>query len=419
MAKHKKGIISIISIWIILTIPILGGVGDQVLRNANKNNSLSVHGKDTAGREALTSIFGETIIGIREGSIGKQFMYGIDEDLAIITETDGGTISVEGVLLTGTTSTSPTSIATIETKEYVRYFPGHDTYCFFTAVFDNPSGSQIQEIGLYDDENGFFLRYQDGEAKFVKRKSGVDTEYDTVTPYDGYNIYKGNIYRINYGYLGFANSTLEVKDPDGGWNIMCNIKYPNTSTDTHIDNTYLPIRGHVDNNGETESIKLQSASVAAGIINGGEYDSTKKYHAYGTEVAIVAAGDIEIVTFRNKATFAGKTNKVAARLSDVILASDLNKVSTLYLEKGATITNSPTYTDVNSASVLEYSTDATITVGTGKLLLPIPIAKADKFINDYYDKEFLLYPGETATFYITTTSTSGDISFANNWFDMF
>ena len=133
----------------------------------------------------------------------------------------------------------------------------------------------------------------------------------------------------------------------------------------------------------------------------------------------IASGTTHIVTFRNKSTFALKTNKIAALLGDVILAPDINKVGKLFLEKNATITGTPTWTDVNTNnSVLEYSTNAVVSYGTGKELIARPIPRSGVVDKSYKDKNFLLFPNETATFYFVTTG-SGELGFSIDWTEQF
>ena len=391
---------------------------DEVLNKVYNKNTISTINKDTTGREGLSSIFGESITAHRVSSFSKQFHYGMDTDLVNITEENGGEITIENNMLTCKTSTNPQSKAIIETKEYVRYVPGYDTFAYFTEIFTETSDTQIQESGLYDENNGIFIRLKNGILYLVRRRNGVDYEYETQTPFEGYTPYLGNIYRINYGYLGFANIILEVKNPNGGWGLLYDVKYPNTALETHIANTYLPARSMVYNNGATTSINIKIGSISVGMIGGNSSETERKFNVYGENEISMSNGDNLIVIFRNKTTYNNEVNKIASRLSDILIASDLNKVSAMYLEKNVTITNNPTWHDVNNNSIMEYSTDATFIPKSGKLLLPVPISKTDKFSKDFYDKNFLLYPNETAIFYLTTNGT-GEISFSNNWFEMF
>ena len=77
-------------------------------------------------------------------------------------------------------------------------------------------------------------------------------------------------------------------------------------------------------------------------------------------------------------------------------ATEVNKLPKWKIIRDATITNTPTWTDVNTTdSVLEYSTDATINIATGTELLDWNMSKIDSFFektgNDFSAFEALFF----------------------------
>lgn len=397
---------------------------DQVLRNIynEKSNNIRVHNEDYLGRESLNSLFGDKIVGSRKVYIANQFVYGIERDDAIIEELNGATISVENSLLKGSTGTNVDGFASIQTKRYIRYKPGFDTVVMFTAIFSEPKVDSYQHIGLFDDNDGVFIGYDtDGVFKLFRRNSGTTYKYTLDTSVLSFDIdfTKGNIYRINYGYLGFAPIVLEVLSPTGKWEELYFIEYPNQNTLTNIGNTYLSMRGEVGNDGNNTDIVLKSGSIHASVVDGVSDDLTGRYNNYNSEPQIISSGDTIIVAFKNVDAFMGVNNKIASRLKEVIGTPDLNKIADLRLIKNPTITNTPIWVDIDTDnSVMQYSTDITVDLNTGNELFRLPISKTGQTIKDFTDKNFLLFPNEIAVFVLTTTG-SGEFSLFLDWNELF
>jgi hypothetical protein len=378
---------------------------------------------DLNGRDSLNTVFGEKIIGTRIPSFAAQFQYGVATDQGDVVTANGGTATTEDSLLKVSTSTNTAGAARIQTTDYLRYIPGHEAYINFTGVFTEGVADSWQRAGLFDDDNGFFIGYEGTQFTFTRRRDGTDYNHSITLDdvFVGFDPTKGNIYRISFGYLGFAAISLEVMKPSGGWTLAHKIEYPNAEEVTHITQTNLPARAQVANEGNATDVVFYSGSYEFGIVDGGGADPAARAFSGGVNDVTISEGEFAVVTFRNKSTFKSIENRISARLLLISASTEVNKLPAFTLIRNATITNTPTWTDVNTDdSTFEYSTDALVSSGTGDVLLPWDMSKVDSFFENVRDFNVKLRPGETSTVLLTTAAgASGEVSVAFRWEELF
>lgn len=398
------------------------GEGEQLAQTSPKVTTIV---KDEANRTAFNSVFGEQIVGQRVPTLSAQFMYGIDTRDATDLTQNGGTVSFENQMLKVSSGTASNGDGAIQSTQSLRYIPGHEAYANFTTVFDTPASGNRMEVGLYEPNNGFWIGYKDLEFGLMRLRGGTeywtphtDFDYDILATDSDFQFdpTKGNIWRLSYGFLGFAHITLEVLTTNEGWQRVHTIKYPNTSAVTHIANTYLPLRARTVNDGNTVDKSILIGSVTAGIVDGGSVEITgRRFAAIIPEKA--TGTNTVVAAFRNKTTFAGITNYIPALLERIAISTDGAQAVTLALYKGVTLTNSPTWTDADTAnSTLEYSTDATVSFTAQDLLISFELFKTQNYVEEVEKYNFLLYPGEIAAFVVNGNNT---VRQSINWNELF
>lgn len=381
--------------------------------------------RDTAGRQALNTVFGDVMTGTRVPSILAQFQYPLESGEAAPDISNGGTIGYDESRLVLSTSTNTAGTAAIESVNTLQYRPGNESYMFFTAAFVNGGSDpdHYMYAGIYDYDggngNGFYIGYNGEDFVCGRRRDGVDTQVpiDVSATFSGFDPTLGNVYRITYGYLGYAPIRYEVQDPEGDWIEMHKVKYPNTSIETHIVNVYLPLRGEVGNTGSSVNHQLYAGSVQAGLVDGTSMNVAGRTFAYSEKNVSAAAGGYNLVAFQNKTTFAGKTNRVPVELTLVSCATDGNKSVDFELFKNPTLT-APTWTDFDATdSVMQYESNPTST-DDGDLRLPWNLAKVDSFFEPFQAQRFILRPGEIALMKATSQNNS-EIDFGITWRELF
>lgn len=393
------------------------------------DNPLAISDYDGAHRGSTNSIFGDKITGTRVPSIAAQFQYGLRADDAVVDLVGSGTTSFANAMLQLNTGTDADGHIGIQGADYVRYIPGHEAYAFFTCVFEAAVADSIQRIGLFDYDsgngNGYFIGFEGTQFGVTRRRAGVDT-FLAVDPADvfpedhgAFDPTKGNVYKISYGYLGFATIHFEVLLPHGGFVEFASIDYPNTSTETHIANTNIPLRAEMTNNGNTTDLEMKIGSVSAGIVDGGGADPVARIFTFALPTTtLVGTVTKQLIHFRNKATFFGISNKISTQLILASASTDGNKTVAWGIEKNATITTPGTWADVDVDSVMEYSVDAVVTLGTGKPALLWHLSKIDSFFEDVEKYLVKLRPNEWATIHALSAGAN-DVDLSIRWKELF
>lgn len=392
-------------------------------------SNISARLKDILGNDILGTVFGDLVVGIRKPTIASQFQYGLitgnpnpAQDDAIITETNGGTVTIVESELLIQSSTNAAGASSIQSNEYIRYLPGFEMWVAFTTVFSTPDAAgDYQQVGLYDSQNGFFLKYDSTGLYFVRRKLGVDyptaIDIESIFPDKSFSPEKGNIYFIKYGYLGFATIAILAANPGNGYSNVSKIKYAGLETTIHTAQTFLPLRGEVLNSGSTTNKLIKIGSVAAGIVDGGESFPNTRYNG-GTFSGSVTAGTTLIAVFRNKTTFNGIPNRIVSRLLNFSGAFEGNKPIQVVFKRNPTITVEGDFNDVSTDSIFEFSINSTINTNSGRFMKSFDIAKSGQVDSRIDYLNLRLRAGEWVSVEIITTAI-GDYNISSRWDEQF
>ena len=387
-----------------------------------------------AGLEMLIGAFGEALVATKRDDVNVRFSYPFyneDFDLRPAVLTGSATATVSDSLLTLSTAVGETAQA--QSREYIRYRNGHTGYADFTAIIGGATGKA--EIGGVDDD-GWFVGYDnDASSWYVGRRRGGTDFITTESSFNGNlpsNITldptKGNIFRIVFGYLGFADGVILVKVRK--WYVLHVIETENALTTTTIKNPSFPIRAYAE-----EGATLSTASWGGGTLDGADVEAGARYFTARGSGTLSGTTVLTLGTFRNKSTYKGVTNKVKAKLLRLLYIIDAPATGTgtveFLIRKNATLAGTPAYTDVDADnSVMEFDTTATYSSG-GKLISPEYVLYAAGGGNaadtggqtaELADRLGLfLLPEETAT--ITAQGVAGTtnvtVRYAYQWIELF
>lgn len=260
----------------------------NIAAHDNQDGTYSIKTASYITNPSASDIFNQQIIGIRNNQIEVDFS-GTDPDsitLLTVTKTNGGDASNGGGQATFETGTNTSGEIKAITTRTVTYHPHSENYAAFTAIFSAGLANSFQRIGLYDDNNGFFIGYEGTSFGVTKRTGGVDTttaqasfNVDTLTGQTGskytrngtpeaLDTTKDNLYRIRYGWLGAAPIYYEVLNPDGEWVTFHIIKHPNTVAVPTVEEPNQPLRVHIKKTtaGAT-NLTIKTACWAAGTTS--------------------------------------------------------------------------------------------------------------------------------------------------------
>lgn len=225
----------------------------------------------------------------------------------------------------------------------------------------------------------------------------------------------GNVFEIQYQWLGFGRIVFYVEDPnDGEYNIVHTIDYANANTRPSINNPTIPFYMLAENTSNTSDIIVRSAS--CGLFSEGKENGGHIHHGVSNSKTSIST-ETPVLTIQNKDIFQGKENRTSVKVTFFSLAVDGTKPATFRFKVGDTLTDA-SYTDVSTnTSVVSYDASATASSG-GQELAVVAMGKTDGTFQDVSASTFLLRPG----YHLTVTcesSANTDATVSFNWEELF
>ncbi len=403
---------------------------ENALNHAVLNTTTSSLNKDYAGRNNRNSVFGQLVVGQELSTFSQIFSYPYDTRLVTTTAVNTATITQSDSLLVLQTGTNSTASALFRTKRSLQYVPGKEAYCKFTAIFTTPKVNSRQEIGLFDEVNGFsigttgtaFAVFQTRDSAVLNTITQANFNRDKLdgTGDSGFTIdlTKGNIFRIAFGYLGFAPIYFEVFTPQKGWIVFHVIEHPNSFTYTNCNLPYLKFSAKVSNSGNTSNIAMKTASVEAGIIDGGG-SVAERIFARSTSAAFSSTTGSRIVVYHNKTTFGGIANRIEVQLQWITGSVEGTKPLTFQFYRLVSSPTGGTFSSHDTTnSAIEVSYDTTVNLTNAEQLFSVSLGKSDNFCLDISDANIRILPDEYLVVVYKTTG-AGDLEYGTRWKELF
>lgn len=235
---------------------------------------------------------------------------------------------------------------------------------------------------------------------------------------------KGNVYQIQFQWLGYGLITFSIEDQMTGHFIMVHrLQYGNTNTETSISNPTLPLCVFAINTLNTTDIVVKSASLA-GFVEGKEALLGIPLSAGNLFAIGNVTSEEPILTIRVKDVYQGRINRVKIVPVELTLVSNLaanNSNTTFRTYIGAIPTNGVSYSDVDSAnSVVESDIDAEDFLD-GELQTTFILAKEETKMIDLSLIEDIIRPG--TIFMVTAQASKGnasnEVGASINWKELF
>jgi hypothetical protein len=338
---------------------------------------------DNANRSGTFGIFGEFWATDVKNDILCQFSYGIsDYDLKPAVTANGGSVTDTSNLLTVSAGTESNGSAYVQSKDALRYRPGHTAFTQFTTIFSNHTNDNSEAwIGISDGDDGIELGFYNGQmaVRYIKDGTPVMVAQDNFNGYYyGHNnlhqldMSKIQVCRIMFAYLGGGPISIEILEKDSYiYRPLHTFFLHGKLTETHIDLPYLPIQASVLNSGNTSDITIQSGSWQGGVFGLCQSCGSRPFHVRTTGLNI-GTTLTNLLTLRSKSTFNGRLNKIRSILQRLqylpyagtgLVTLVLTRPSTLNGVAPDTYLDSITMTDVDMTnSTLEYTTNAVAVV---------------------------------------------------------
>ncbi len=377
--------------------------------------------------------FGEVAVANSTPVAQVLFTYGVNTNTCTTATASGGSISVTNGLASVISGTISGGTASISSRRQMVYRPGQGAIARFTALFTTGVSNTQQIAGIGDTSNGFFFGYNGTSFGILYRRGPTPT--DTWIAQTSWNVDKldgsrnslnpsgmtltqtnGNVYQIQYQYLGFGAIVFSVENASSGYfDTVHVIYYANNNVVPSLTNPALPLfyQSICTSGGVSVTIKTASGSL---FLQGQQLFLGPKYGLDNIKTGITTLTNI--LTIRNKTTINTITNKSQLRLRNVSVASSSTTnnqgTATLQVILNTTLGGSPSYTSVDATnSITEFDVaGTTITGGVVKYNCSIYIK--DNMTLDVTDLDIFANPTETLTF-ACKASISSDLSVSICW----
>lgn len=214
---------------------------------------------------------------------------------------------------------------------------------------------------------------------------------------------KGNVYRINYQWLGFGLITFSIEDPDDGeYHAVHRIKYANANTTPSLQNPTLPLHVMSKNTSNTSNLTIKTSSMG-GFVEGKVVD-LGLLNSGNNNITTLGTTELPILSIKNKLVYQGTINRVRIKPLFLSLATLATKPIIFRIRFNPTLTGTPAFSDVSANSVMSVDTASTGLIG-GREVFATTLAKEDSLIIDFSLLRKMLNPGDIVT--ITAEAVSG------------
>lgn len=373
-----------------------------------------------------TSAFGLLKIQQETPDIQIAFPYGISDLSCTSTLVGSGTVTSANSLARISSGAAINSSARLVSNRFFKYAAGQGGNVMFTALFDAPATGNRRIIGIGTTNNGFFFGYNtDASFGILRRSNGVDTWIPrtswSIDKMDGtgpsgqtLNPTLGNVYRINFQWLGFGAVNFFIEEATTGRFILVHrITYANLNSAPTVLDPSFPMYIESANTTNTTNLSVQTACFAA-MLEGKRSVLSNPFSEDNTKAISSNTVITSIITIRNKSTFNGFTHFVPVYLNSVNVCSTGQRTAIIYIIRGGTLGGTPVWTDIDTTnSVIEFDTAGTTITG-GIQYLAIPSSGAQSI--DLSNFNIYLEPGQTISVgcRLVTTGTN-DVTASLTW----
>jgi hypothetical protein len=308
-------------------------------------------------------------------------MYGTMGPVEIITYFASGgsqTVDLDQTVTYIKTTTESGSRAIRQSRAYHSYIPGTTNLAFISFAFSQPKPNLAQMVGLFDDDNGIFLRFTVNGAEMVIRRAGTDAQVIPQTEWnidrlDGTDTSKlqidltqAQIFVCDYQWLGVGRVRV-------GFNIDGRIYYCHYFTHFNqlsVPYTFqpsLPVRWEIVNTDTTES-GSQMTCICYGVYTEGSEADTGFDNSVSTgETAITLGSGADsirgLLAVRLKNTVNGKPVRAKARIKDWEVVTSLTaRYRVMILSGISDLAGTPIWNSATPTGWCEYTTNFSLAV---------------------------------------------------------
>jgi hypothetical protein len=364
-------------------------------------------------RHMKVSAFGDSMNVSPTQVVVATFPYGVLEGVVASGLGGVGTVTSESGMAVISTGASTLSSGMIKTPTALRYVPGQGGLFLGTCIFTSGVDGSTQVFGIGDELDGFFFGYNGDSFGILKRRNDEEewiAQEDWDDPCDGTVAFpimdwtKGNIFQIQYQWLGFGAIRFGVENPETGKiAVVHTIAYANANPMPSILNPTLPCWAHAANTTNNTDIVMKMPCLA-GFVEGEPAIVGVSNSQANTKAGITT--ETSVLTIRNKEVFKGVKNRSQIRLLVASAGVESNKPVIVRMTVNATLGGTPSWSDVGPNSMIEYDTAGTTVTG-GNIIITQGLGRTGNFyIQSSANTYLVIPPGYTVTLSVESTGAT-------------
>jgi len=401
-----------------------------VLTRGTKLNDAALAVRPIYNRSQLGA-FGSLMIAQETPEVFVSFPYTLNtRQISIVTNLTG-TVTQANSMAQLQTGTNVAGSSTIQSLSAVRYTPGQGVVGRFTAIFSACVANSTQEVGVGDANDGFFFSCNGATFSVNQRKNGSNN-YVAQSSWNGddklngagpsgvtIDKTKGNVYIIQYQWLGFGAINFFIETPNGDKALVHTIQYSNANTTPSTFSGNLPIWSKVINSGNNTNLSMYITSL--GLYTEGPRSVVGVNNAFTVSLAAITNTDTNVFTLQNRTTLNSITNRTRIRLQSLsIRNSNSTADAVCKIIHAGTEGGSPSFTNISTANSIAAIDTAGTTVTGGDLINSFSIQNGESFNFDLTLYNYRIDPGDTFNFVCASESgTNVTIRYGVSWLEEF
>lgn len=246
------------------------------------------------GHVGTIDTFGKLTTAMSHNDIDVQFYRDDPNNILTITSASGGTAVKSAGFATFSTSTATTGSIKGVSLDTTHYHSGGEIFAMYGVAFvDGGVATSFQRIGLFDNNDGFYVGFENTTFGVTVRSGASNTftastnfNIDTLTGAadskftrngvpEAIDLTKLNVFRIRFGWLGAAAVKYEVLSPDDEWVTFHIIRQPNLVNTPHIQNADLPMTLEATKTAGATDITIHTTCWGGGVnYESGDWSNT-------------------------------------------------------------------------------------------------------------------------------------------------
>jgi len=238
----------------------------------------------------------------------------------------------------------------------------------------------------------------------------------TSTPFTGFNPTKINIYKITFGYLGVANITFSIYNPNTGRFVAVHqIEWANANTTTHIGKPNLKIGWTAASLGSTTNLTVQGAS--GGIFLEGDELLKNNTFASNNVVGSLDTTLTNLITVKSRLVYGNYYNLGKVFPLTVSVDNEHNKAVIVEIYRSPDVAGTTNYQFVDEFNSIAVTEKAGTDVTNGDLIESFIVASSGNVDKDLTTLKTELLPTESFVVAAKTVSgtSAGDTTVSITW----